>query len=71
MKKKYPQNGIGETVLLYPGLSVRAGSVILMNRPSTSSRKQVVDNFVDNNPFLTTPAKGKCNRGVCLKNKHN
>lgn len=71
MKKKYPQNGIGETVLLYPGLSVRAGSVILMNRPSTSSRKQVVDNFVDNRSFLTTPAKDKRNRGVCLKNKHN
>ena len=68
MKKK-TNNEYGDAILLYPGLTVRAGSVVLVHKPAKSVTRKPVDNFVEKAPLCATSTKNKHTRGVCLKNK--
>jgi hypothetical protein len=68
MKKK-TQKQYGEPILLYPGLTLRAGSIMQIAMPTKSCKKESVDKFVDNIDTLIGINKTKHPRAVCLKNK--
>jgi len=67
--KKRTNKEYGDAILLYPGLTVRAGSLVLVHKPLKTGAKKPVDNFVEKTTLCATSTKSKHVRGVCLKNK--
>lgn len=68
MKKQTPKQ-YGEPILLYPGLSLRVGSIMQIAMPTRSYQKESVDKLVDKVDTLVGINKTKRSRAVCSKSR--
>ena len=68
--KKRDVNQYGVPLFLYPGITLRAGSMMQICTPTRDQKKESVDKFVDNPTLTGVVTKNKRTRPVCLKNRH-
>jgi hypothetical protein len=68
MKKTKPSD-YGRPVLLYPGITLRAGSIMTLEPGQKRYTKEPVDKSVDKPGSAPLPSKNKHIRPVCSKNK--
>ncbi|PIR17107.1 MAG: hypothetical protein COV46_05625 [Deltaproteobacteria bacterium CG11_big_fil_rev_8_21_14_0_20_49_13] len=66
MKKNKPY---GESVLLYPGITLRVGSIMQVLSPISTPKKQTVDKLVDKGAMVVDSVKNKRPRAGCSRNK--
>lgn len=68
--KKRTTKDYGSAVLLYPGMSLRAGSMMQIIEPNVQLKKEDVDKFVDKQLLPLTTSKNMHSRALCSKNRH-
>jgi hypothetical protein len=67
MHRKKISKEYGQPLTLYPGLTLRVGSMMQILPSKMNFKKEAVDNLVDNTPLSRTISKKARNRAICLK----
>jgi hypothetical protein len=67
--KKTKKNEYGRPLLLYPGMSLRIGSMVQILDP-IEKEKESVDKHVDKHVLMGGMQRNSRIRPLCLKNRH-